>query len=103
MRQASVFVLTSDWEGLPNALIEAQGLGVPAVSTRCPFGPEEIIRDGITGWLVDSDASQLGQKILSVLRDRPRRMGQLARERAREMFASENIVPRWQTLLTEPG
>jgi glycosyltransferase involved in cell wall biosynthesis len=52
MRQADLFVLTSDYEGLPNSLIEAQGLGLPAVATRCPTGPDEIIDDGVTGILV---------------------------------------------------
>src|SRR5699024_2500036 len=50
--RASAFALTSDFEGMPNALVEAMVLGVPAVSTDCPTGPSELIEQGRNGWLV---------------------------------------------------
>jgi glycosyltransferase involved in cell wall biosynthesis len=49
---ASVFALTSEWEGLPAALIEALYCGCPVVSTNCPTGPEEILLGGTFGALV---------------------------------------------------
>ena len=52
MEQASLFVLTSDWEGMPNALIEAMALGVPCISTDCKGGGARfLINDGINGLL----------------------------------------------------
>ena len=52
LARADLFLMASDHEGLPNALIEAQSIGIPAVSTDCDFGPREVIEDGITGSLV---------------------------------------------------
>ncbi|WP_342822153.1 glycosyltransferase [Candidatus Lucifugimonas marina] len=52
MARASVFALSSRWEGAPNVLIEALTLGVPVVSTDCRSGPNEILLDGEGGLLV---------------------------------------------------
>ena len=52
MRRASVFVLSSAWEGFGNVVAEALSLGVPVVSTDCPYGPREILHDGRLGRLV---------------------------------------------------
>lgn len=48
-----LFVLPSRWEGLPVALVEAMSLGIPAVGTRVS-GIEDVIEDGVTGWLVEA-------------------------------------------------
>jgi len=52
MARASVFVLSSKWEGLPTVLVEALYCGAPIVATDCPSGPREILADGQYGQLV---------------------------------------------------
>lgn len=65
-----VFALTSLFEGLPNALLEAVALGVPCVSTDCPTGPREILLDGRGGWLVPvGDVESLALALAAMLRD----------------------------------
>lgn len=52
MRRASAFVLCSEYEGLPNVLIQALAFGTPCVATDCPSGPAEILLNGRFGSLV---------------------------------------------------
>lgn len=52
LSRASLFVLSSLWEGSPNALTEALALGIPSVATDCPSGPRQILADGRFGPLV---------------------------------------------------
>ena len=56
IQSASVFVLTSKQEGMPNALMEAMVSGLAAISTDCPCGgPAELIEDGVNGILIPVD------------------------------------------------
>lgn len=68
--KSQIFLLTSRYEGMPNALMEAMALGIPCVSTNCDMGPAELIRDGIDGYLVPvDDINSITQKVRILLSD----------------------------------
>lgn len=74
MSRATVFVLSSIYEGLPTVLIEALACGAPVVSTDCPSGPSEILENGRFGRLVPvGDEERLAAAILETLHEPPDR------------------------------
>ncbi|MEO2030932.1 MAG: glycosyltransferase [Planctomycetaceae bacterium] len=104
LKAATVAVATSDYEGLPNNVLEAQALGVPVVSTRSSFGPEEIIQHEETGLLTDpGNPGEVARAIIRVLSDDRLRsdMAHRARIALRQRFGLETTIPRWQALLEE--
>ena len=68
---ARLFVLSSKYEGMPNALIEAMGLGIPSISSDCPCGgPKELIDNGKNGFLFkNNDIDDLIKKMDLLLED----------------------------------
>ncbi|MGB5729020.1 MAG: glycosyltransferase [Thiogranum sp.] len=97
VRKASVFVLSSRYEGFGNVLVEALLCGCPVVSTSCPSGPAEILAEGKYGMLMPvGDGNRLADAICETL-DNPQDKAVL---RARgEEFSIENAVERYRNVL----
>ena len=97
MRHADLFVLSSQYEGFPNVLVEAMACGCPVVSTNCPDGPFEILDGGRYGRLVPvGDADALAQAIIATLRQPP--PPTLLSQRAQQ-FSVDNITSEYLSVL----
>ncbi len=98
-RDAKVFVLSSDYEGMPNALMEALALGIPCISTDCPCGgPRALINDGENGILIPvGDAAALSDALKKILEDADyaSKLSKCAKVRAQE-FSPERIFACWE-------
>ncbi|TDA69508.1 MAG: glycosyltransferase [Clostridia bacterium] len=94
MTCASVFVLSSAWEGLPTVLIEALALGTSVVSTDCPSGPQEILEGGRWGKLVTpGNPEELARAILATLEESNGAFGRI------EPFTLEHATTQYLALL----
>ncbi|MDX6666566.1 MAG: hypothetical protein QOG68_2772, partial [Solirubrobacteraceae bacterium] len=98
---ASIFALSSRFEGLPMALIEAMSKGLPAVSFDCPTGPREVIEHERSGLLVpNGDVAGFAAAMLGLMEDEPRRRAYGAAATARAASFSLDVVgPRWDSLI----
>ncbi|KXO10890.1 glycosyltransferase [Marinobacter excellens] len=94
---SDLFVLSSDYEGFGNVIVEAMEYGVPIVSTDCPVGPTEILAAGQYGALVPvGDAHALSQAILAALTEKG---DQAALKLRAKDFAIEIIAQKYLELL----
>jgi glycosyltransferase involved in cell wall biosynthesis len=97
MARASVFVLSSSAEGLPNVLLQSMACGTPVVATRCHSGPEEIITSGHDGLLVPvGDALAIAEAVQSIL-DSPELRAKLVTNATDSMrrFGAEEVMNRY--------
>lgn len=98
-----IYMMSSIFEGLPLALLEAMSMECAVVSTDAG-GVKEVIRDGQEGWLVPvSDLLQMAPKAISILEDKAlkNRFGQRARERVVNDFSLKSMVLHLEQLYRE--
>jgi glycosyltransferase involved in cell wall biosynthesis len=97
MGSASVFVLSSGWEGFGNVLVEAMACGCPVVSTDCPTGPSEILSNGEYGQLVPvGEPGALAEAISEVLSSGH---SNTRLENRADDFHVETIVDQYEVIL----
>lgn len=93
--QADAFVFSSNYEGLPYALMEAMGSGLPCISTDCPTGPSDLITSGENGILVpvgDVDAMSQAMELLIKEPQKAEQMGKQARRTMKKWESDEELA-----------
>ena len=100
---AFIYVLPSDTEGLPNALMEAMALGLPVISTDCPCGgPKSLIRDGENGLLTPvGDVLAMRESLRRLITDDDLRMS--ISKKAKDILISNDadyITDQWRKTLS---
>jgi len=97
-KKADVYVMSSDYEGMPNALAEAMAIGLPCISTDCKTGPRDLITDEENGYLVPcDDAEALAMRIkyvFSMSSDEQRAIGEKGRAKIIDFCGEENSLKK---------
>jgi glycosyltransferase involved in cell wall biosynthesis len=106
MKHASLFVLSSRYEGLPNVLIEALACGTPVISTDCESGPREILDNGKYGMLVPVGDKQSLVDAMKECLSHPGKHKQMAAEfqnHAMKQYSREYAAGQYLNLLLNEG
>lgn len=104
IKDSKIFTLSSDFEGLPNVIMEAMALGLPIISTDCPCGgPRELIKNGESGILVNTnDLNAMVKAICKIMDDEyfAEKIAANAKIKSQE-FESDKIFSQWSEFVED--
>lgn len=104
IESASLFILASNYEGMPNALLEAMATGLPAISTDCPCGgPATVIKNGENGILIPvGDGDALLESMIKLWNNKTLR-DKLGKEasKIKDELTYDNVCRKWSAYLLE--
>lgn len=106
IQKASIFVLTSRQEGMPNALIEAMALGLAVIATDCPCGgPADLIQDDVNGYLIPVDDKELLKMRLHTLIEQSQKREAFGKEACKivETLHPDRVNAMWKDYLEQAG
>lgn len=95
---SAVYAITSDYEGLPKAMLEAMAGGLPVVATHFR-GADDVIEDGVNGYLVDRSADAVARGLQKVVSGDNDAMGRRARKTILERFSVSSVAKMEENLM----
>ena len=102
LSKADINLMTSDYEGFPNALSEAMAVGLPSVSRKCHDGIADLVQDGVNGYLVEmEDKDGFVERAVELANDAKRR--EAISEKAKMVsitFGLETVTDIWERMIT---
>lgn len=98
LAQSDIYVMTSDYEGFPNALSEAMAVGLPSVSRECHRGLKDLVEDGVNGCLVPmDDRKAFVNRVLALAKDQSyRNKISIAAQSVADAFSVSQITDLWE-------
>jgi glycosyltransferase involved in cell wall biosynthesis len=99
MARAGFVVQPSRFEGFPNVILEAMGMGAAVISADCRSGPAQIIKDGVNGRLVPVDDAAALARVMAELLSRPEERARLGNEarNVRQAFRQDLVMKQWES------
>ena len=101
--KADIFLMSSDYEGMPNSLAEAMASKLVCISTDCKTGPRDLINDGVNGFLVPTgNSAEMAEKLIAAINlsvEQRKNIGEAARKKILTYCSKEKSVEKLAEVL----